>query len=147
MSGAAARYRSYGCLAGALDLPFPLAPELNRVPPWEGGFTVEVPERSERLLAEHVTSSLHDHPVLLRADMCRHSALQPVYHNVVDGTAYVIGNTPGQHELVPYLEGRENPTENFDNLAALLVQDGYSDGEVAKVLGGNTPRGLQDMSR
>jgi membrane dipeptidase len=43
---------------------------------------------------------------------------------------------------VPYVDGLENPTENFHNIAAWLVQEGFSDEEIGKVLGGNTLRAL-----
>jgi membrane dipeptidase len=49
------------------------------------------------------------------------------------------------YERVPYVEGLENPTENFHNIAAWLVQDGFSNQEIIKVLGGNIVRALEDI--
>ena len=46
-------------------------------------------------------------------------------------------------ERVPYVAGLENPSEAFHSLAAQLVQDGFSDEDVVKVLGGNALRALE----
>lgn len=43
---------------------------------------------------------------------------------------------------VEYVDGLENPTENFGNLCGRLVRDGFSDDEIAAVLGGNILRAL-----
>jgi membrane dipeptidase len=45
-------------------------------------------------------------------------------------------------EPVEYVDGLENPTENFANIAAWLVGEGFSDDEIAAVLGGNILRAL-----
>lgn len=44
---------------------------------------------------------------------------------------------------VAYVDGLENPTENFANICGWLVQHGFSDEDVRAVLGGNTYRALQ----
>ncbi len=44
---------------------------------------------------------------------------------------------------VSYVDGLENPTENFANICDWLVRDGYSDDEIRAVLGGNIYRALQ----
>ncbi|NNN03133.1 MAG: diguanylate cyclase [Acidimicrobiaceae bacterium] len=49
------------------------------------------------------------------------------------------GPTP---ERVLYVDGLENPTENFWNIADLLVQRGFSDDSIKKFLGGNVLRAL-----
>jgi microsomal dipeptidase-like Zn-dependent dipeptidase len=49
------------------------------------------------------------------------------------------------YERVAYVDGLESPTENFHNIAACLVRDGYSDEDIAKVLGANTLRALQQI--
>ena len=41
--------------------------------------------------------------------------------------------------------GLENPTESFHNIAAWLVRDGFTDEEIAKVLGGNILRALRSI--
>ncbi|MGC8480216.1 MAG: dipeptidase [Acidimicrobiales bacterium] len=48
-----------------------------------------------------------------------------------------------EYPRVPYVAGLENPTENFVNLTCWLVQHGYSDEEITKVLGGNIVRALR----
>ena len=45
-------------------------------------------------------------------------------------------------ERVPWVDGLENPAESFHNIAAWLVQEGFTDEEIAKVLGGNILRAL-----
>ncbi len=51
------------------------------------------------------------------------------------------GHHPDQHfEEVEYVEGLENPTEGSINIVRWLVKAGYSDDEIAKVMGGNALR-------
>ena len=45
-------------------------------------------------------------------------------------------------ERVPWVDGLENPAESFHNIAAWLVQEGFTDEEIGKVLGGNILRAL-----
>ena len=47
-----------------------------------------------------------------------------------------------EHPLVEYVDGLENPSEAFHNIAAWLVRDGLTDEEITKVLGGNALRAL-----
>jgi membrane dipeptidase len=44
---------------------------------------------------------------------------------------------------VPYVDGLENPTENFGNVCGWLVQHGYDDDTIRAVIGGNVYRVLQ----
>jgi membrane dipeptidase len=46
---------------------------------------------------------------------------------------------------VAYVDGLENPTENFANICAWLVQNDYSDDEIRAVLGGNIYRVLKQI--
>jgi membrane dipeptidase len=46
---------------------------------------------------------------------------------------------------VAYVDGLENPTENFANICGWLVQHGFSDDEIRAVLGGNIYRALQSI--
>jgi len=48
------------------------------------------------------------------------------------------------HEKVAYVDGLENPTENFANICGWLVQHGFSDDEVRAVVGGNVLRALRE---
>jgi membrane dipeptidase len=46
-------------------------------------------------------------------------------------------------EPVEYVDGLENPTENFANICDWLVGNGFSDADIEAVLGGNICRALQ----
>ncbi len=50
-----------------------------------------------------------------------------------------------EHPVVEYVDGVENPSESFHNLAAWLVRDGLSDDEIVAVLGGNVLRALGEI--
>ena len=43
------------------------------------------------------------------------------------------------------MDGLENPTENFANICGWLVREGFSDSEIAAVLGGNILRALEQI--
>ncbi len=45
---------------------------------------------------------------------------------------------------VEYVDGLENPTENFANICGWLVRNGFDDDSVRAVIGGNIYRALQD---
>jgi membrane dipeptidase len=50
-------------------------------------------------------------------------------------------SVPGQeYEEVAWVEGLENPTEGSHNIVRWLVKHGYSDDDIAKVMGGNALR-------
>ena len=49
------------------------------------------------------------------------------------------------HPRVPYVSGVENPGEAFGNIVGWLVKHDYSDDEIAKVIGGNTLRVLEQV--
>ena len=49
------------------------------------------------------------------------------------------------HERVAYVDGLENPTENFANICGWLVQHGFSDDEITAVLGTNVERALREV--
>jgi membrane dipeptidase len=54
-------------------------------------------------------------------------------------------DTATSHPEVEYVAGLENPAENFGNIAGWLVKNGYSDEDIAKVLGGNVMRVLGEV--
>jgi membrane dipeptidase len=49
------------------------------------------------------------------------------------------------YEKVDYVDGLENPTENFTNIAEWLVQRGFSDDDISAVLGANIIRALEGI--
>jgi len=50
-----------------------------------------------------------------------------------------------EHPTVAWVEGLENPTEASHNVLRWLVREGYSDEEVAAVMGGNILRVLEEV--
>ncbi len=64
----------------------------------------------------------------------------------VFAAALSISASHGKKEFdeVEYVEGLENPAEAFPNIVRWLVKHGYSDGDIAKAIGGNVLRVLKD---
>jgi membrane dipeptidase len=106
-------YAAYSYLAAGQDFPrFELAPEFGRVAPYAAGLTGEQERRSQRLLADSIVISLHDHPVRFPLRMeetpeynrtgRQHAAyaglaasgMTVVFDNMMNGTACVTGNAP-----------------------------------------------------
>jgi membrane dipeptidase len=58
-----------------------------------------------------------------------------------------IGRATGgpSFDRVAYVDGLENPTENFANICDWLVRHGYDDDSIRAVLGGNIYRALQSV--
>lgn len=52
-----------------------------------------------------------------------------------------------EYERVTHVDGLENPTESFRNVAGWLVKHGYKDTEIGAVLGGNIQRLLKQVWR
>jgi membrane dipeptidase len=46
---------------------------------------------------------------------------------------------------VEYVDGLENPSECFWNITRWLVSHGYSDADIAKAIGGNVLRVLEQV--
>lgn len=63
-------------------------------------------------------------------------------HSVFAGLLGIGTRAGPAHEKVAYVDGLENPTENFANIATWLVKEGFSDQEIQAVLGGNIMRAL-----
>lgn len=53
--------------------------------------------------------------------------------------------TGAEYEEVPYVKYLENPTESSWNIIRWLVKHNYSDEDIAKVIGGNAIRVLQEV--
>jgi membrane dipeptidase len=68
-----------------------------------------------------------------------HVALHRIFAHLLSLAAM---RGPG-FDPVSYVDGLENPTENFGNICDWLVGHGYSDEEIRAVLGGNIYRALQ----
>ena len=51
----------------------------------------------------------------------------------------------GDYERVEFVDGVENPTEAFPNIVRWMVTHGYSDDEIAKAVGGNIMRVLDEV--
>jgi membrane dipeptidase len=49
-----------------------------------------------------------------------------------------------QYEEVDYVDGIENPAEAFPNIVRWMVKHDYSDGDIAKAIGGNVLRVLEE---
>lgn len=58
-----------------------------------------------------------------------------------------LGASKGKHPYpqVEFVDGVENPAEAFPNIVRWLVKHNYSDEEIAKVIGGNTMRVLEEV--
>jgi membrane dipeptidase len=153
-------YASFGYLddePGAFAR-LPLAPESGRVPAYDGGFDAATLARAEQLLAQNIVVSLHDHPVRFPADMAltpqynrtgrQHTAfaglassgLTVVFDNMMDGTAYVTGNTPWQwDDVVTDLGMRQADIAHQDHVVVVRtlrdIQFAHETGRVGIVFG------------
>lgn len=106
-------YTSYSYLPeGQNFTDIQLAPEFNRVPAYKAELTADEKARSEKLMRNNITISLHDHPVRFPNDMrqtpeynrtgrqhtafagVKESGMTVIFDNMMDGTACVTGNAP-----------------------------------------------------
>lgn len=72
------------------------------------------------------------------------SATAPQPTEVVPDDGSRVGVTDPSKPRADHCAGMENPTENFRNVIGWLVQHGYSDKDIVKVVGGNTMRVLAE---
>ena len=151
-------YQAYDYLDPPLELPFPLAPEFGRVPPYEAGLTPGQQERADRLLEQSLVISLHDHPVRFPADMQdtpaynrtgrQHTAyaglaasgMTVVFDNLMDGTACVTGQAPWRFDdVVTDLGMRQADLAHQSRVVVVRdvadVERVHADGRVGLVLG------------
>ena len=106
-------YTAYSYLTPGVDFrSFELVSEFGRVPPYVAGLTAEEQQRAQRLLADSLVISLHDHPSLFPVRMeetpdyyrtgrqhtgyagLAASGMTVVFDNMMDGTACVTGHAP-----------------------------------------------------
>jgi membrane dipeptidase len=133
------KYESYGYLTPDVDYrSFELSPEFGRVPPYLDVSTKEERDHADRLLAESVVISLHDHPVRFPADMkqtpeynrtgrqhtafagLKGSGLTVVFDNMMDGTACVTGNAPWRWtDIITDLGMRQADIEHQDEVVVV----------------------------
>ncbi|HEY1761137.1 MAG TPA: membrane dipeptidase [Acidimicrobiales bacterium] len=66
-------------------------------------------------------------------------------HNVFAKMLFSAAKPGPAFEKVPYVDGLENPTENFENISGWLVQHKYSEADMTAVLGGNILRALRSI--
>lgn len=66
-------------------------------------------------------------------------------HTVFAGMLGTATTGAPAHERVAYVDGLENPTENFANICGWLVQHDFSDDEITAVLGRNVERALREI--
>lgn len=66
-------------------------------------------------------------------------------HTVFSGLLKTAFSEAPPFERVKYVNGLENPTENFWNIAGWLVHNGFSDEDIVAVLGGNIMRALKEI--
>lgn len=71
-----------------------------------------------------------------------HVALQ---HAVDNRLAIGASHSGEAYQESDYVRGVENPTEAMPNIVKWLVRQGYSDGDIAKVTGGNALRALREI--
>ena len=70
-----------------------------------------------------------------------HVGLHTVFSHLLSGAS----NSAPAFERVEYVDGLENPTENFWNIAGWLVKNGFSDKDISALLGGNIMRSLKEI--
>ncbi|MCW2678319.1 MAG: Zn-dependent dipeptidase microsomal dipeptidase, partial [Modestobacter sp.] len=104
-------YESYSYLTPGKDFQeFELVPEIGRVPAYELDLSQAERDRAEKLLADNVVISLHEHPHVFPQDMSRlrdyirtgrertgyrglaQSGMTAVFDNMMDGMACVTSN-------------------------------------------------------
>ena len=87
-----------------------------------------------------------DHIGLYRA-MAEKNKTQGLGHYSREGVAEdtVLGMRMDLASLPNYVKGLENPTECLQNVARWMIGHGYSDQEIAKIIGGNALQLLREV--
>jgi Membrane dipeptidase (Peptidase family M19) len=126
-------YQSFQYLEPGVDYkPFKLARQLGRVASTPYPVTGEPDARVRRLFEEHPVISLHGDHVGL-------------HHVFASQLSISSAHGTRDFEAVEYVDGLENPAECFWNITRWLAKHGYSDADIAKVVGGNVLRVLEQV--
>jgi membrane dipeptidase len=152
------RYTAYSYLPASDIRQFELAPEFGRVPPYSAGLTQAEQQRADRLLADSLVISLHDHPVRfpLRMEQTpeynrtgrQHAAyaglaasgMTIVFDNMMDGTACVTGNAPWRwNDIITDLGMRQADLAHQGDLMVIRtvadIDEAHRSGRVGLVFG------------
>jgi len=66
-------------------------------------------------------------------------------HTIFAGLLRINAASGPAVEPVGYVEGLENPTENFQNIIGWLVEHGYGDETIRAIVGGNVYRAMREI--
>jgi membrane dipeptidase len=152
-------YTAYSYLTPGVDFrSFELVPEFGRVPPYVAGLTAEEQQRAQRLLADSLVISLHDHPSLFPVRMeetpdyyrtgrqhtgyagLAASGMTVVFDNMMDGTACVTGHAPWRwDDIITDLGMRQADLAHQSGVMTIRtvadIDEAYRSGRVGLVFG------------
>jgi membrane dipeptidase len=152
-------YTAYSYLTPGVDFrSFELVPEFSRVPPYVAGLTAEEQQRAQRLLADSLVISLHDHPSLFPVRMeetpdyyrtgrqhtgyagLAASGMTVVFDNMMDGTACVTGHAPWRwDDIITDLGMRQADLAHQSGVMTIRtvadIDEAYRSGRVGLVFG------------
>jgi membrane dipeptidase len=152
-------YTAYSYLTPGVDFrSFELVPEFGRVPPYVAGLTAEEQQRAQRLLADSLVISLHDHPSLFPVRMeetpdyyrtgrqhtgyagLAASGMTVVFDNMMDGTACVTGHAPWRwDDIITDLGMRQADLAHQSGVMTVRtvadIDEAYRSGRVGLVFG------------
>jgi membrane dipeptidase len=152
-------YTAYSYLTPGVDFrSFELVSEFGRVPPYAADLTAEEEERAQRLLADSLVISLHDHPSLFPVRMeetpdyyrtgrqhtgyagLAASGMTVVFDNMMDGTACVTGHAPWRwDDIITDLGMRQADLAHQSGVMTVRtvadIDEAYRSGRVGLVFG------------
>src|ERR1700735_1252411 len=152
-------YTAYSYLTPGVDFrSFELVSEFGRVPPYVADLTAEEQQRAQRLLADSLVISLHDHPSLFPVRMeetpdyyrtgrqhtgyagLAASGMTVVFDNMMDGTACVTGHAPWRWEdIITDLGMRQADLAHQTGVMTVRtvadIDEAYRSGRVGLVFG------------